>query len=60
METKEIVYSEKVEIPRKEIKGNELTLESGDLPIIINYEGRKKYILKKTKYGCLLLDKKIV
>lgn len=58
-ETKEeIKFSEKVEIPQKVIKNNQLILERSDLPIIINYEGVKKYILIDTKGGNLRIDRK--
>jgi hypothetical protein len=58
-ETKEeIKFSEKVEIPQKVIKNNELILERSDLPIIINFEGVTKYILIDTKGGKLRIDRK--
>lgn len=44
-------------IIKKEIKNGIINLDYEDLPIIISWEGRKKYILKFTQGGGLLLNK---
>ena len=52
---KEFDYKENVEL--KYVKNNELHIGEEDLPIVVIFEGRRKYILKSTPNG-LILNKK--
>ena len=53
----EIKFSDNTEIVEKVIRGGELKLTAEDLPIKIEFEGRKRYVLKLTGNDKLLLNK---
>jgi hypothetical protein len=55
---KELKFADKSKVAGLVCKKNEIYLESSQLPIIIIYEGRKKYILNKTAQDKLILQKK--
>jgi len=54
----ELDFVEDVEIKDLPIKNNEIRLTGSDLPIYINYENRKEYVLKSTESGGLILNRK--
>jgi len=59
MESKELKFADKSWISELVCKKNEIYIDSSDLPIIIVYEGRKKYVLSRTSQDKLLLQKKV-
>jgi len=54
----ELDFIEEVDFKSLPIKDKELKLTGSDLPIYINYENRKDYILKSTESGGLILNRK--
>ncbi len=54
----ELDFVEEVDIKSLQVKDKELRLTESDLPIYINYENRKDYILKSTESGGLILNRK--
>ena len=53
----EIKFSDNTEVVEKVIRGGQLKLTAEDLPIKIEFEGRKRYVLKLTGNDKLLLNK---
>jgi len=58
----ELIYKELDEKDLREetliIKDGKVSISRESLPLVINLEGRKEYILKITKTGGLILNKK--
>ena len=58
MERDELNFIEDVEMRNFHVKDREIKLTESDLPIYINYENRKDYVLKSTESGGLILNRK--